>query len=182
MQQSYEVIRFVGQNGKFHIVMDCVEGELLSTYLQREESMSKTVFLRLMANIAKELESLEQSGATEYFPYLTPYHIVLKEDQRIAFLKHNERYNTKIEKIINQFMAVDGTFNYYYSYGRVMQFILTNIRLRPDLSKLEEYRIKKIVSKCMEIKVKKQFQEVRELVVYIKKVKKIRRTRKKRIY
>ena len=116
MQQSYEVIRFVGQNGKFHIVMDYVEGDLLSTYLQKEKSMSKKDFLQLVPNIAKELEGLERSSATEYITYLTPFHIVVKEDQSVAFLKQTEKYNGKIERYIDAFLPTDGSMNYFYSY------------------------------------------------------------------
>lgn len=175
MQQSYEVIRFVGQNGKFHIVMDYVEGDLLSTYLQKEKSMSKKNFLQLVSNIAKELEGLEKSSATEYIPYLTPFHIVVKEDQSVAFLKQTEKYNEKIEKIVDAFMPVDGNMNYFYSYGRILQFILAKIKLRPRMSKIEEYRIRRLISKCVEVKSQKKFHSSKELIACIGKVKKRRK-------
>jgi len=170
VHQSYEVIRFVGQNGKFHIVMDCVEGELLSTFLQKEETMNKRFFLRLMSEVAKELEGLEKSNATEYFPYLTPFHVVIKADQGVAFLKFNEKYHRKVEKMVQQFLPADGTNNYFYSYGRVLQFVLMKIRLRPRLTKIEEFKIKRIISKCLEQKEKRRFQNAREIVGKIKAV------------
>ena len=175
MQQSYEVIRFVGQNGKFHIVMDYVEGDLLSTYLQKEKSMSKKNFLQIVSNIAKELEGLEKSSATEYIPYLTPFHIVVKEDQSVAFLKQTEKNNEKIEKIVDAFMPVDGNMNYFYSYGRILQFILAKIKLRPRMSKIEEYRIRRLISKCVEVKSQKKFHSSKELIACIGKVKKRRK-------
>lgn len=175
MQQSYEVIRFVGQNGKFHIVMDYVEGDLLSTYLQKEKSMSKKNFLQIVSNIAKELEGLEKSSATEYIPYLTPFHIVVKEDQSVAFLKQTEKYNEKIEKIVDTFLPADGSINYFYSYGRILQFILAKIKLRPRMSKIEEYRIRRIISKCMEVKSPKRFHSSKELVACLGNVKKGRK-------
>lgn len=176
MQQSYEVIRFVGQNGKFHIVMDYVEGDLLSTYLQKDKSMSKKNFLQLVSNIAKELEGLEKSSATEYIPYLTPFHIVVKEDQSVAFLKQTEKYNEKIEKFVDAFLPADGSMNYFYSYGRILQFILAKIKLRPRMSKLQEYRIRRIISKCMEVKSQKRFHSSKELVACLGNVKKRRKT------
>jgi tetratricopeptide (TPR) repeat protein len=175
VQQSYEVIRFVGQNGKFHIVMDYVEGDLLSTYLQKEKSMSKKNFLQLVSNIAKELEGLERSSATEYIPYLTPFHIVVKEDQSVAFLKQTEKYNEKIERYIDVFLPEDGSMNYFYSYGKILQFILAKIKLRPRMSKIEEYRIRRLISKCVEVKSQKQFHSSKELVACIGKVKKRRK-------
>ncbi len=171
MQQSYEVIRFVGQNGKFHIVMDYVEGELLSSFIQSEESMSKKLFFRLMSEVAKELEGLERSNATEYVPCLTPFHIVIKEDQSVAFLKYNEKYHKKLEKVVDQFIPSDGSNNYFYSYGRVLQFVLMKVRLRPRLTKMEEFKIKRIISKCMETNSKRQFKDVRELLSKLKTVK-----------
>lgn len=175
MQQSYEVLRFVGQNGKFHIVMDYVEGDLLATYLQKEKSMSKKNFLQLMSNIAKELEGLEKSSAIEYIPYLTPFHIVVKEDQSVAFLKQTEKYNEKIEKFVGVFLPADGSINYFYSYGRILQFILAKTKLRPRMSKIEEYRIRRIISKCMEVKSQKQFHSSKELAACLGNVKKGRK-------
>ncbi len=172
VQQSFEVIRFVGQNGKYHIVMDSVEGELLVSYLHKQESMSKRFFLRFVTNLAKELEYLEKSNAAEYVPYLTPFHVVLKENNSVAFLKCSERYNKKIEKTLEQFLPIDGTENYYYSFGRMLQYILMKMRLRPHLTKGEERRIRRIIAKCMTLKQKKQFhsaEEIRAKLVTIRK-------------
>ena len=172
MQQNYEVIRFVGQNGRYHIVMDSVEGELLSNYLQKQTSMSKLFFLTLITNIAKELEGLEGSNAIEYIPYLTPFHIVLKEDQSVSFLKSSEKYNKKMEKAVECFITADGTGNFYYSYGRILQYILMKMKLRPRLSKLEEYRLRKIISKCMCLDPKKQYKNVKEITARLSTMKK----------
>lgn len=175
MQLNYEVIRFVGQNGKYHIVMDCVEGELLSNYLQKHEAISKKFFLSLITNIAKELEGLEASNATEYIPYLTPFHIVIKDDQSVALMKYNEKHNKRIEKILECFTPDDGSVNYYYSYGRVLQYILMKMKLRPRLSKMEEFRIRRTITKCLVLEPKKQYKNVKELLARLRFVKKRKR-------
>ena len=59
MQQNYEVMRFVQQNGKYHVIMDYVEGEMLCNYLRRERQMDKKFPFEIALLLAKELSCLE---------------------------------------------------------------------------------------------------------------------------
>ena len=155
VQQNYEVMRFVQQNGKYHVVMDYVEGELLCNYLRRENQADKKFPLELALLLAKELSYLEKSEAKELYPYLTPLHIVVKKDRSIALLKANEKYNQQVEDKVYQFLTPDGIDDSIYSYGRTIQFLLSNIECVPKLSWKEERKFKIIISKCLNYKSKK---------------------------
>ena len=164
VQQNYEVIRFVQQNGKYHVIMDYVEGELLCNYLRRERQMDKKFPLEIALLLAKELSCLEKSAGKEMYPFVTPLHIIIKKDKSIALLKTNDKYNQQIEDKIYPFLSSDGTDDFIYSYGRTLQFILSNIECVPYLSWKEERKFKIIISKCLNYKSKKRYQNAQDIV------------------
>ena len=172
MQQNYEVIRFVQQKGKCHIVMDYVEGELLCNFLRKERPMEKEYLFQIIISIAKELDNLEKSSGDQFYPCLTPLHIVVKKDKNIAFLKYSERYEKQIEGKAEPFLIRDGTSNYVYSYGRTVQFILTKAECVPRLSWTEERKFKKIITKCLTYNSKKQYQNGQDIVNQLNPIKK----------
>ncbi len=164
LQQNYEVMRFVQQNSKYHVVMDYVEGELLCNYLRRERRADKKFPLELAFLLAKELSYFEKSEAKELYPYLTPLHIVVKKDRSIALLKANEKYNQQVEDKVYPFLTPDGVDDYIYSYGRTIQFLLSNIECVPKLSWKEERKFKIIISKCLNYKSKKRYRNAQDIV------------------
>lgn len=170
--QNYEVIRFVQQQGKCHIVMDFVEGELLCNFLGKTDLLEKEFLLQMMIAIAKELENLERSNGELIYPCLTPLHIVVKKDRSIAFLKFSERYERQIGNRSTPFLSMDGTNNYIYSYGRTLQFILTKANCTPGLSWKEERKFKKIISKCLTNNSKKKYSHGRDIVNQLRPMKK----------
>lgn len=172
MQQNYEVIRFVQQNGKYHIIMDYVEGELLCNYIRKECNLKKEQLLKIFLLIAKEMNCLEKSDGAEYFPYLTPIHIVRKKDGTIAFLKNNEKYAKQMMEKTQPFIPLDGTNDYIYSYGRTIQFLLSNTECVPKLSWKEERKFKTIISKCLNIKSKKRYRNAQDIVNQLNPMKK----------
>lgn len=172
MQQNYEVIRFVQQQGKCHIVMDYVEGELLCNYLRNDHLIEKKMLIQIIISIAKELECLEKSNGSHLYPCLTPLHIVLKKDRSIVFLKFSERYEKQIEGKTEPFLAKDGTNNYVFSYGRTIQYILNQAECVPRLSWKEERKFKKIISKCLTYNSKKQYQNAKDIVNQLNPIKK----------
>lgn len=164
VQQTYEVIRLIQQNGKYHVVMDCVEGELLCNYLRRECVIDKRFSLEIALLLAKELSYLEKSEGKELYPFFTPMHIVVKKDGTIAFLKFNEKYNQHIEDKVSLFLRPDGVEDYIYSYGKTIQFLLSNIKSVPKLSWAEERKFKTIISKCLNYKSNKRYQNSQDIV------------------
>lgn len=153
MRQDYEVIRFVQQNGRYHVVMDCVEGELLSHFIVRNPSIDKRMFWTVIANLAKELKCLENSGGIEFYPVVTPYHIVVKKDGDIALLKFSETHSRKYAEAMKPFLSQDRTDDYIFSYGKILQFLLAKWKSEPKLTWKEIRRIKKIIQKCLQKKI-----------------------------
>ena len=163
MQQNYEVLRFVQQSGMYHVVMDYVEGEVLCNFLRKESLMDKETVIQLILLIAKELSYLEKSDAEEMYPCLTPLHIVVKKDNTISFLKAGEKYNRQISEKAQLFMIPDGTKDYIYSYGKTVQFLLSNIECVPKLTWKEERKFQAIISKCLNYKSKKRYRNGQDI-------------------
>ena len=164
MQQNYDVIRFVQQNGKYHVVMDYVEGEILCNFLRKTHTIDKHLAFQFILLIAKELNCLQKSKAEEMYPCLTPLHIIVKKDKTIAFLKTSEKYNQQVVEKINLFMPADGVRDYIYSYGKTIQFLLSNMECVPDLTWKEERKFKAIISKCLNYKSKKRYRNGQDIV------------------
>lgn len=135
MQQNYEVIRFVQQNERYHIVIDNVEGQLLSSFVFQNPVLDKKRFWSIISNLAKEIDCLRHSNGEEITLLLTPYHVVVKSEDKIALLRHNDRLET--------------TDDYTYAFGKMIQFMLVKMKLVPRLTWKESRKLKKIISKCM---------------------------------
>lgn len=148
MRQNYEVIRFVQQNGRYHIVMDNVEGQLLSSFIFQNSVLDKKRFWCIMSNLAKEIDCLRHSNGKELVPLLTPRHVVVKNEDKIALLRHNDK-SEMIE-------------DYTYAFGKIIQFMLAKTKLEPRLTWKESRKIKKIISKC--IKKKKDIPWIKSIL------------------
>ena len=154
MQQNYDVIRFVQQNGRYHVVMDSTEGELLAHYITHNATWKKNNFFSVICDLAKEIYYLEHSNGIEIYPFLTPYNVIVERNGHVALLKFSESHTQKYAKGIQPFITQDESSHYVESYGKIIQFILSQTELNPRLTWNETRKIKKVISKCQKKKIK----------------------------
>lgn len=169
MHQNYEVIRLIRQNMDCHIIMDCVAGELLGEYIIRNPNITKEQFFSWIIQLVKEMESIEIAKGLSEYRFFNPFCVVLKEDSTIALLNLKAKSNQKrLDRLFEnsvgkKFFPEDGTYNDIYSFGRTIQFILAKACLAPQLTKKEERRLQKIVSKCLAVNSRKFYQGFEEI-------------------
>ena len=155
MNCDYEVIRLIQQNSSGHIIMDCVEGEILGEYLLRCPKVEKRVLFQWIAQLLEQLKCIERIQGSIDYRYLTPFYIVLKSDQSISLLNFKAKLNQKcihrisMYPILRQFYPPNGTCSDTYSFGKTLQFLLAKTEITPELTIVETYKLQSIISKCL---------------------------------
>ena len=171
MKHHYEVIRVIQQDSNCHIIMDYVEGEILGEYILRYPYIEKKQLFAWFFQLLKQLQELEKVNGISDYRFLTPFYIVLKEDQTIALLNLKAGANQKcVERMttysfINRFYPPSGGYNDIYSFGKTMQFLLAKTNLTPKLTWKEELGLQNIISKCLTEKSKKQYQSFYDIAM-----------------
>lgn len=163
MNCDYEVIRLIQQKSGGHIIMDCVEGEILGEYLLRCPKVEKKVLFHWIEQLLEELKCIEKIQGIIDYRYLTPFYIVLKADQTISLLnfkaKLNQKYMHRISMYPIQchFYPQDGTYSDTYAFGKTLQFLLAKTEVTPHLTRKEICKLQSLISKCLSpISIKKQ--------------------------
>lgn len=171
LKHNYEVIRVIQQDSNCHIIMDYVEGEILGEYILRYPYVEKKQLFAWFFQLLKQLEGLEKVNGISSYRFLTPFYIVLKEDQTLALLNLKAKTNQKcVERMsahsfMNQFYPPNGAYNDIYSFGKTIQFLLAKTNLTPKLTWSEELELQSIISKCLTEKSKKQYQSFQDIAM-----------------
>lgn len=191
MQKKYEVIRLVRQNAGCHMIMDYVEGQLLTEYLASHAQLEKEELFSWGRQIIKQLEDLHSVKGVRAYRYVTPFCMIIKRNKELALLDLNAKSNQPLlkqvcgEKIRESFFPMEEAYNDIYSFGKTMQYLLAKTSPNPALTFWEERRFKKIITKCLSGNSKKQYQKFSEILLdfpQITKKENYKPIKKKRIF
>lgn len=167
LEREYEVIRLIQQNASCHIVTDCVKGTMLSEYIEEHEQIAKEQVFSYLHQMIKQLGYLQ---GVRLYRYVTPFCMIVKQNGELVLLNLSAKGN---RYIINQlkrgeirecFFKKGDRSNTVYSLGKTIQFILAKAKVAPKLTKYEEKRLKKIISKCLSDNIKQQYQKISEIL------------------
>lgn len=176
IETMYEVIRFIECGNRCHPAMDCISGQLLIYRVQQYPDMEKDKVLGWIRQLAEQLELYHRCKNNHPYRYLNPYSVLVTKDEEIVLLdmeaKSNEFVLRNMQKqamrshfvkpIVHMKENTRQTLD-LYSFGKTVQFLLASINIRPALTKREEYRLVKIIEKCLGEHPKKQFHEVSQM-------------------
>lgn len=157
MNCDYEVIRLIQQKSGGHIIMDCVEGEILGEYLLRCPCVEKKVLFQWISQLLEQLKCIEKIQGSIDYRYLTPFYIVLKADQTISLLNFKAKLNQRcvhrisMYPILRQFYPQNGNYSDTYAFGKTLQFLLAKTEVNPCLTRKEIHRLQAIISKCLSV-------------------------------
>lgn len=184
VKQGYEVIRFVQQGGEYHVVSDYVTGQTFYQCLKnRAETEKAEVFLWLQ-ELAKQLEQLHHLQGKPCYQFVTPYSILVTEENHIALLDLKAEANRSIMKelqkrtIRQQFLKenAEGTYKRtaemdLYGYAKTMQFTFAHSNLKQDMTVKEEHQFQKIIKKCLSNKQVGSYSQFKEVLKDFPKIK-----------
>lgn len=175
-EKTYEVIRFVKHQNRCHPAMDCVPGQLLIYRVQQYPDMEKGKVLEWVRKLEEQLELYHRCKNDQPYRYLNPYSVLVTRDEDIALLdleaQSNEFVLRNMQKqaMRNHFVRPivhikenKRQFLDLYGYGKTVQFILANVRVRPALTRGEEHRLARVIERCTCENPKKQFVELEQV-------------------
>ena len=142
----------------------------LGEFILEHPKVDKKQFLKWIGQIAKEMESIEIAKGILIYGFLVPFNIIVKESGELALLNLKIKSNQKrLDKMltnqsIKQFFPEDGSYDDIYSFGKTLQYLLAKAELEPCLTKREEKKFRKIISKCLKSNSKKSYESFEEIL------------------
>ena len=177
--ESYDVLRLIEHGRICYISSENVKGKTLARYLKQHSVMEKKELFSRMKEIAGQLSLIHRCRGNPCYQYVNPYSIILAEDDRIYFLDMQAESNRE-QILFMQRRDIREYFlppkeRYYqhaskeldiYGLGKTFQYMLASTEITPCLSRREECRLQRMISKAMGTKGS-CYQSVSELQKYI---------------
>ena len=177
--ESYDVLRLIEHGQICYISSENVKGKTLARYLKQHPVMEKKELFSRMKEIAGQLSLIHRCRGNPCYQYVNPYSIILAEDDRIYFLDMQAESNRE-QILFMQRRDIREYFlppkeRYYqhaskeldiYGLGKTFQYMLASTEITPCLSRREECRLQRMISKAMGTKGS-CYQSVSELQKYI---------------
>lgn len=159
-KKGYEVIRLIERGTFCHASLDYVEGITLYDWITSHKEIDKTLFYTWMKELVQQLVLYHrQRGAPDYGK-LNPYHIVIMRKGKLALLADKEEET--VHPLDRYFTPLDHMQNIdIYCFGKIIQFIMAHVLCEPHLSKIEEFKLQKIVRNCLETNPKRRYDDIR---------------------
>lgn len=154
MKYHFEVFRLLQTEPTVRIEREYTEGQILGEYLMTHPKVEKRQVFAWLTEITDQLVMFEKI-------IVSPFHMILKPNQSIAFLdidaKINQSYLGKLKKFQNTspFTRFPKD-NPFYAYGQTIQFIFSNSDLYPKFTRKERRKIERLICECSYIRGKKQ--------------------------
>lgn len=186
MEKEYEVIRLIKQNSSCHIIADCVRGTMLSEYIEQSESMEKEQLFSYLYQMIKQLGDLEMVREARTYCYSLPFCMIIKGNGELVLLDFNAKGNQYIANQITRedvqkcFFKRGDLYNVMFPIGKTLQYILAKTKVVPKLTGREEYKFKKVISKCLSDNSKKQYQKISEILYDLPKLEKKKQLERKK--
>lgn len=196
-KKSYEILKFVARGDRCYVSGDCVEGKTIVKWLKYHPDIPKEQLYIWIREIIRQLEAFHKCRGNPIYQYLNPYSIIVTKDNHLYLLDLGSGNQEKILRqmqrkgIRESFLAPDNLYyqrasmaDDIYGFGKTLQYILASSVIEPRLTRREEAKFQKIISKCLNQNSNKNYQNVSELSEYFpkrdEKKKSEKRTRKKR--
>lgn len=183
--QKYEVLRMIERDGFCHISLDRVEGTLLIFRVQEGDILDKNLVLGWLMQLVQQLELFHRSGTGQCYRCLNPYSVLITADERImlldldaesnAFVMRNMQKRAMRNHFVKPIMQIREDTKLaadLYSLGKTIQFILACTEVHPSFTLLEEYRLSKLIQKCLGENPKVKYQDFKQVLKEIPKGKK----------
>ncbi|SHJ52470.1 protein kinase family protein [Hespellia stercorisuis] len=174
--EGYEVIRFLEHDGRCHVSMDFVKGQLLIRHLKEEPQVTKAQLFEWLRSLARQIEQYHRCRKNQCYRYLNPESILVREDKKLLFLDlaavSNEFVIRDMQKrvmrrhFVKKVLTMSGNPRLetdLYSLGKSMQYILAHTQVEPPLSRTEEHQLSKIISKCLGENPKRTYQDFNQI-------------------
>lgn len=175
-KNGYDVLKLVMHNNRCYVSTDYVMGKPLIYWLKYHPDIPKELLYNWIREIIQSLDNFHQSQGNPSYQYVNPYSVIVSEEQKLFLLdvgsrKHDDMLHLMRRRYVREhFLSPDN--QYYqkvsmrediYGLGKTLQYIMASVEVVPPLSRWEERRFQKIISKCLSQTSKKSYQSIREI-------------------
>ncbi len=181
-QGRFETLKMIEQGNRVYCSTDSCEGRLLIYLIRKKEEIPKEQLMTWLKELCIQLDGYHKFRHRAY-QYVNPYAVVITDSQEIKLLDLESETNESVliylqKSIIREsFGKTSGIRRTriptdYYSFGKTLQFIMSQGNIFPEISIIESYLFSKIIRKCLEESVENQYKNIKEVQNQIPKIKK----------
>ncbi len=160
--EGYDVLRLIGRGRSCYVSSEYVRGRPMIRWLKYHPNFSKKQLFAWICEITEQLEYIHRCRGNPCYKYVNPYSIIVTEQRELYFLDMGARSNEKMMPVMER-RSVRELFlppeeAYYqtesisldiYGLGKTIQYLLSVSLPEPSLTKREELRFQKIISRCL---------------------------------
>ena len=161
MEEMYEVLKFIEHGTTCRRSLDCVQGVSLIRRMKTHPGMDRRGLLVWFREIARCVDQYHRSGSGQDYRYLNPYSIIVTEEDGLRLLDLEAPDNASVIKQMQTGAVRDHFVRPVYdlgisrnheadlfAYGKTIQFMLAYTEVRPSLTRLEEMKLQRVISRC----------------------------------
>lgn len=177
--EGYDVLRLIEHGKLSYVSSDYVQGRPLMQWLKSQPNISKELLFVWMRQLVIQLGQFHKVRGEPNYKYVNPYSLIVSEEEKLYLLDLGADSNQGIIKqmqrrAIRECFLPEGE-NFYqkeskqldiYGIGRTLQYLLSVTDPDPVITKREELKLKKIISKCQLGHSKKSFQTIQDIQKY----------------
>lgn len=175
-RQGYDVLRIVVHSDRCYMSTDYIKGKQMIVWLKYHSRLSKEMLFGWIRELLENLEHFHQCRGNPCYQYVNPYSIIVGENQKLYLLDLGSREQDEMLHLMQRryvrenFLSPDN--QYYqkasvqediYGFGKTVQYLLSVTEVEPALGKVEEFRLKNMISRCVNRNSKKCYQTIQEI-------------------
>lgn len=171
-KEGYEVIRFIERGAGCYISIDYVKGITLYRWVEENSVIEKPILQMWIREIARQLALFHKQKGNPDYDVLNPYNIIIAGKNKIALMSVEKAKKNQDDFSEKYFTPLNGRQDSdMYCLGKIIQFIMSHVSCEPSLTKKEEYKLLRIVRKCLEEDPEHQYEDIQKLESNLLKVK-----------
>ena len=184
--EGYDVLRLIEHSRSCYVSSEYVKGMPLIKWLKYYPNLSKGQLFLWIHEMAKQLECIHRCRGKPCYRYVNPYCIIITGKKELYFLDMNAKSNERTIAVIQRrsvrehflppeesYYQTESIFLDIYGLGKTIQYLLSASEPEPGLTKGEEVRFQKIISRSLDRHSKRAYTQVSQLrkhipVIYIR--------------
>lgn len=164
--KDYDVLRLIEHNQICHVSSDSIRGCSLARWIKYHPYISKEQLFCWVREIIRQLIQIHKCCGNPSYQYVNPYSIIVTEAEKVCFLdigaeSNRERVRKMQGRAVREYFLPENENSYYYAsqeldiygLGKTIQYLLAFGEVFPGLTKREERRFQKLITKCTQNKV-----------------------------
>lgn len=175
-KKGYDVLRIVVHSDRCYMSTDYIKGKQLIVWLKYHSRIDKEILFGWIRELLENLEHFHQCRGNPCYQYVNPYSIIVGENDKLYLLDLGSREQNDLLHLMQRryvrenFLSPDN--QYYqkisvqediYGFGKTVQYLLSAVEAEPALKKTEEFRLKNMISRCVNRNSKKCYQTIQDI-------------------